>query len=184
MADAATVRRWAIEEGKGSERGKLPAAVTAEWDSLHPGDPYEAAPPRGDLSDAIDAADMESWFPDADPAVLFRVNGQACIIGAVWRWDADAGRYAAVSTLHAGEVDITMHGQTEGRRELPVEMVFRKGGNGAQSIQVQIILQMPVDVIQHPLHPDMVVSKRRCHHSSSVAAPARRRWRWRAGSES
>ncbi|ULR46879.1 hypothetical protein [Rhizobium sp. K102] len=57
-----------------------------------------------------------------------------------------------------------MHGQTEGRRELPMEMIFRVGCDIAQRIQVQIIVQMPVYVIQHPLHAGMVVLKRRLHH--------------------
>ena len=56
-----------------------------------------------------------------------------------------------------------MHGQPEGRRELPVEVVFREGRDAAHRIQVQIVIQMPVDVIQHPLHPGMVVVKRRLH---------------------
>jgi len=58
-----------------------------------------------------------------------------------------------------------MHGQPEGRRELPVEMIFRVGCDIAQRIQVQILVQMPVDVIQHPLHPGMVALKRRLHRS-------------------
>jgi hypothetical protein len=63
------------------------------------------------------------------------------------------------------KLDITMHGQPEGRRELPVEMIFRVGCNAAQRIQVQIVVQMPLYVIQHPLHPGMVVLKRRLHRS-------------------
>jgi len=50
-----------------------------------------------------------------------------------------------------------MHGQREGRREQPMEMVFREGRYAAQHIEVQIVIGMPVYVIQHPLHPDMVV---------------------------
>ena len=45
-----------------------------------------------------------------------------------------------------------MHGQPEGRRELPVEVIFREGRDAAQRVQIQIIFGMPVDVIQHPLH--------------------------------
>jgi hypothetical protein len=40
-----------------------------------------------------------------------------------------------------------MHGQPEGRRELPVEVVFRKGRNVAHRIQAQIVVQMLVYVI-------------------------------------
>jgi hypothetical protein len=58
-----------------------------------------------------------------------------------------------------------MHGQPEGRRELPVKMIWRIGCDAAQRVQVQIVIQMSVDVIQHPLHPGMVVSKRRLHRS-------------------
>ena len=60
-----------------------------------------------------------------------------------------------------------MHGQTEGRRELPVEMIFRVGCDAAQRIQVQIVIQMPIYVIQHPLHPGMIMSKR-CRHRSLI----------------
>ena len=65
--------------------------------------------------------------------------------------------------LHAGELDVAMHGQPEGCRELPVEMVLRGGRDPAHRVQVQIAIQVPVDVIQHPLHPGMVVGKRRFH---------------------
>jgi hypothetical protein len=58
-----------------------------------------------------------------------------------------------------------MNGQPEGRRELPVEMIFREGCDAAQRVEVQIGVQMPVYVIQHPLHPGMVVLKRRLHRS-------------------
>ena len=49
-----------------------------------------------------------------------------------------------------------MHGQPEGRRELPVEMIFRIGRDAAQHVQVQIVVGMQVYVIQHPPHPGMV----------------------------
>ena len=58
-----------------------------------------------------------------------------------------------------------MYGQPEGRRELPVEMELGPGGDAAQRIQIQIVVEMPVDMIQHPLHPGMVVLKRRLHRS-------------------
>jgi hypothetical protein len=48
---------------------------------------------------------------------------------------------------------------------VPVEVIFRVGGDAAQRVQVQILVQMPVDVIQHPLHPGMVVLQRRFHPS-------------------
>ena len=63
--------------------------------------------------------------------------------------------------MHAGELDITMHGQPEGRRELPVEVIFRESRDAAHRIQVQIVVQMLVNVIQHPLHPGMIVVNRR-----------------------
>src|SRR5690348_6863033 len=44
-------------------------------------------------------------------------------------------------------------------------MIFRVGCDAAQHIQVQIVVQMPIDVIQHPLHPGMVVLKPRLHRS-------------------
>src|ERR1044072_6303652 len=44
-------------------------------------------------------------------------------------------------------------------------MIFRIGCDPAQRVQVQIVVQMPVYVIQHPLHPGMVVLKRRLHRS-------------------
>ncbi|WP_454279237.1 hypothetical protein [Sphingomonas sp. Marseille-Q8236] len=56
-----------------------------------------------------------------------------------------------------------MQSEPEGRRELPVEVEFREGGNAADPIQIQLVIEMPVDMIQHPLHPAMVVTKRRRH---------------------
>jgi hypothetical protein len=63
-----------------------------------------------------------------------------------------------------------MHGQPEGRRELPLEMKFREGRNCTQRVQVQISVEMPVDMVQHPPHPILIVLQRRRHRPSSVAA--------------
>jgi hypothetical protein len=46
-----------------------------------------------------------------------------------------------------------------------VAMIFLVGCDAAQRVQVQIVVQMPVYVIQHPLHPGMEVLKRRLHLS-------------------
>lgn len=70
-----------------------------------------------------------------------------------------------------------MQGQAETGRELTVKMEFRVGGDAAQNLQLQIIVQMPVDMVQHPLHPGLILSKRRRHGSSSVAVPSNpKRW--------
>ncbi|WP_235536942.1 hypothetical protein [Sphingomonas sp. Root241] len=53
-----------------------------------------------------------------------------------------------------------MHGQLEGRRELPVEMEFGEGRNAAHRFQVEITVQMLVYIVQRPLHSGMIVSKR------------------------
>jgi hypothetical protein len=58
-----------------------------------------------------------------------------------------------------------MQRQPEGRRELPVEMKLREGGDPAYRFQVQIAIEMPVDMVQDPLHPGMIVLKRRRHRS-------------------
>jgi len=81
--------------------------------------------------------------------------------------------------LHAGELDVAMHGEPEGCRGLPVEVIFREGCDPAHSVQVQVIFQMPVDVIQHPLHPGMVVVKRPLHLVLSFVATLARRSRIR-----
>jgi hypothetical protein len=39
----------------------------------------------------------------------------------------------------------------------PLEMVFRAGRDAARRVHVKIAVQMQVYVIQHPLHPGMVV---------------------------
>jgi hypothetical protein len=67
-----------------------------------------------------------------------------------------------------------MHGQSEGRRELPVEMKLREGRNAAHRFQVQITVKMPVDMVQHPPHPGLIVFQRRLHRPCSVAAQASR----------
>ncbi len=66
--------------------------------------------------------------------------------------------------LHADELDIAMHRQPEGRCELPMEMELGECGHAAQLVQVQIAVEILINVIQDPLHPGMVVSKRRRHH--------------------
>ncbi len=57
-----------------------------------------------------------------------------------------------------------MHRQPEGRCELPMEMELGECGHAAQLVQVQIAVEMLINVIQDPLHPGMVVSKRRRHY--------------------
>lgn len=67
------------------------------------------------------------------------------------------------SAFHAGELNIAMDGQPEGGLELPVEMEFREGRDAADRVQIQVVVQMLVYVVQHPLHPGMVVFTRRLH---------------------
>jgi hypothetical protein len=43
-------------------------------------------------------------------------------------------------------------------------MVFRERCDAAQRFQTQIVVQMLVYVVQHPLHPGMIVFKCRLHH--------------------
>jgi hypothetical protein len=65
-----------------------------------------------------------------------------------------------------GELDIAMH-------ELLVEMIFRVGCDAAQRVQVQIVVQMPVYVIQHRcIRPGSFEAPP--SSSSSVAAPVSR----------
>jgi hypothetical protein len=51
-------------------------------------------------------------------------------------------------------------------------MKLREGRNTAHRFQVQIQIQitakMPVNMVQHPLHPGLVVLKRRLHRPSAV----------------
>jgi hypothetical protein len=54
-----------------------------------------------------------------------------------------------------------MHGQPEDRRKLPVEMKLGKRRNAAHRFQVKVTVKMLVYVVQRPLHPGMVVLKRR-----------------------
>lgn len=61
-----------------------------------------------------------------------------------------------------------MDGQPEGRRELPVEMIFGVGRNTAQQIQVQIVMEMLIDVIAYPLHSRLMFLNRRCHYRYHV----------------
>jgi hypothetical protein len=97
-----------------------------------------------------------------------------CVVTSIHRDVSDAfgaGVSQQVgSALHTSQLDIAMHGQPEGRRELPVEMEFREGGNSAQAVQIQIRVEMLVDMIQHPPHPGLIVLQCRRHRPSSVAA--------------
>jgi hypothetical protein len=74
---------------------------------------------------------------------------------------------------------IRMHGQTEGRRELPMEMISRKGGDTAQRFQTQVAVQIPVNMIKYPEHSGIVALKRRLQRSISITAPI---WHFRLGS--
>jgi hypothetical protein len=63
MADAKTIK---TELGI-TKRGQLARTVIDEWNTAHPGDPYEAGPPREANGHAPDypADDFEDMFPDA-----------------------------------------------------------------------------------------------------------------------
>ncbi|MBP1853329.1 hypothetical protein J2Z17_004790 [Rhizobium halophytocola] len=52
-----------------------------------------------------------------------------------------------------------------------MEMKFRKRRNAAQPVEVQIAIQMPIDVIQYPLHPVVENLALPLHHPSCVAPP-------------
>lgn len=61
MASAAKVREWAMASGRPQSRGKLPAAITDDWNAENPDDPYVPAAPRpGFISDR----EMDDLFPD------------------------------------------------------------------------------------------------------------------------
>jgi hypothetical protein len=47
-----------------------------------------------------------------------------------------------------------------------------EGRHAAHRFQVQLTVEMLVDMVQHPLHPGMIVLKRRLHRPFSVATPA------------
>jgi hypothetical protein len=87
-------------------------------------------------------------------------KGVRCIVAGIHRDVRDAlGVHVGQpvrSALHTGKLDITMHGQPEGRRELPVEMKLREGCNTAHRFQVQITVKMPVNIVQHPPHPGLI----------------------------
>jgi hypothetical protein len=53
-------------------------------------------------------------------------------------------------------------------------MELGKGRDTAHRFQVKVTVEMLVHMVQHPLHPGMVVSKRRLHRASSVAASVSR----------
>jgi hypothetical protein len=95
-------------------------------------------------------------------------EGIWCVVTGIHRYVRDAlrvrMRQPVRSTLHTGKLDIAMHGQFEDRCKLPVEVKFGDSRNAAHRFQVQITVRMLVYVVQHPLHPGMVVSKRRLHH--------------------
>src|ERR1700760_1475931 len=52
-------------------------------------------------------------------------------------------------------------------------MKLRERRDAAQCVQVQIVVEVPVNVIQHPLHPGMVILKRRLHRRRSLHGDTR-----------
>jgi hypothetical protein len=54
-----------------------------------------------------------------------------------------------------------MQGHFEGRRELAVKMKLLKGRDRAHRVQVQIAVEMPIDVIERPPHPGLIVLRPR-----------------------
>jgi len=44
-------------------------------------------------------------------------------------------------------------------------MEFRTGGDAAERVQVEVVVQVLVDVLQHLLHADVMVRERRVHRS-------------------
>lgn len=60
----------------------------------------------------------------------------------------------SIRSSHADDA-VLGRGYLTGVVELPVEMKFREGGDAAHRFQVQIRVEMPVDMVQHPLHPGL-----------------------------
>jgi hypothetical protein len=50
-----------------------------------------------------------------------------------------------------------MKGDAEEGPELPVEVVLRERRDLAQSFEVQVAIEMALDMVEHPLHPRVVV---------------------------
>ena len=57
-----------------------------------------------------------------------------------------------------------MNREPEESAELPMEVVLREGRDPAQHIQIELAIKMPIDVIQHPAHPAVVIGERGFRH--------------------
>src|SRR5690606_25069107 len=66
---------------------------------------------------------------------------------------------------------ITMQRKPKQRRELAVKMKLGKSGDSTHRFQVEVTLEMPVDVIQHSLHPLVIGVQISRHPYSFVTVP-------------
>lgn len=58
--------------------------------------------------------------------------------------------------LESGELDVTVHRQTEHCRELAVEVVLGERGDPAQHLKVETVVEVPINVIEHAHHTGTV----------------------------
>ncbi|WP_235578749.1 hypothetical protein [Rhodanobacter sp. Root627] len=55
------------------------------------------------------------------------------------------------------KLDVPMKGDAEEGPELPVKVVLRERRDLAQSFEVQVVIEMALDMVEHLLHPRVVV---------------------------
>ncbi len=63
-----------------------------------------------------------------------------------------------------------MEGHAEDRLELPVEMELGKSSDTAHGLQVEISVQVPVGMIEHPSHPSREKIERSRHLPHPLAS--------------
>jgi hypothetical protein len=67
------------------------------------------------------------------------------------------------NSKETGQLDVAMQTKAKGCLELPMEVELGKSRYAAYRVEVQIAIQMPVDMIQQPLHPGVIVDERSRH---------------------
>ena len=76
----------------------------------------------------------------------------ASLKGDICHARATRVRQTVRGSLKTGKLDVAVHRQAEQGSELAVKVVFRQRRDPAQHVEIEVIVEMPINVIEHPDH--------------------------------